>query len=48
VLLVNPKDISAAIGQKRSNIGTLKKEFRLNTIRIMPDPSVPVKTVKIL
>jgi histone acetyltransferase (RNA polymerase elongator complex component) len=46
VLLVNPKDISDAIGQKRSNIGALKKEFRLNTLRIMPDPGVPVKTVK--
>jgi histone acetyltransferase (RNA polymerase elongator complex component) len=46
VLLVNPKDISAAIGQKRSNIGSLKKEFRLNAIRIMPDPGVPLKTVR--
>ncbi len=46
VILVNPKDISSAIGQRRSNIGVLKKEFRLNTIRIARDPGVPVKTAK--
>jgi histone acetyltransferase (RNA polymerase elongator complex component) len=48
VILVNPGDLSNAIGQKRSNIRTLQKEFRLNTLRIMPDPSLPLKTAKIL
>jgi histone acetyltransferase (RNA polymerase elongator complex component) len=48
VILVNPGDLSNAIGQKRSNIRTLQKEFRLNTLRIMPDPSLPLKVAKIL
>jgi histone acetyltransferase (RNA polymerase elongator complex component) len=47
VFLVNPGDLSDAIGQKRSNIGILKKEFRLNLIRFVPDPGVPLKAVKI-
>ncbi len=48
VILVNPKDMSSAIGQRRSNIGVLKKEFRLNGMWIVRDPGVPLKTVKIL
>jgi histone acetyltransferase (RNA polymerase elongator complex component) len=32
---VNPKDVSAAIGQKRSNIKKLEKEFGVNKIRIV-------------
>ena len=32
---VNPKDLSAAIGQHRSNVTILKKEFRLQEIRIV-------------
>jgi len=32
---VNPKDLSAAIGQQRSNIKQLKKEFGIQKIRIM-------------
>lgn len=34
VFQVNPKDLSAAIGQRRSNIACLKKEFRLKNIRM--------------
>lgn len=34
VLLVNPRDLSAAIGQRRSNIVHLKKEFGLDDIQI--------------
>ena len=41
VLLVNPRDVSAAIGQKRSNVGILKREFGLKTVSILPDPKVP-------
>lgn len=48
VILVNPGDLSDAIGQKRSNIRTLQKEFRLSTLRVMPDPSLRLKAVKIL
>jgi histone acetyltransferase (RNA polymerase elongator complex component) len=32
---VNPKDVSAAIGQKRSNIKKLEKEFGVKKIRIV-------------
>ena len=32
---VNPKDLSAAIGQRRSNIDILKKEFALQELRIV-------------
>jgi histone acetyltransferase (RNA polymerase elongator complex component) len=32
---VNPKDLSAAIGQHRSNIDLLKREFGINEIRIV-------------
>ena len=48
VLLVNPGEISAAVGQKRSNVNQLKKQFGLRTIRIVPDASIPKKTVKLL
>ncbi len=37
---VNPKDLSAAIGQQRSNIKQLKKEFGIQKIRIVGSHSV--------
>jgi histone acetyltransferase (RNA polymerase elongator complex component) len=45
IFLVNPGDISAAVGQKRSNIEILKKEFGLHTINIVQDPTIPKKEV---
>jgi histone acetyltransferase (RNA polymerase elongator complex component) len=41
--LVHPKNISAAIGQRRENITKLKKEFGLTKIRIVADQSVKGK-----
>jgi histone acetyltransferase (RNA polymerase elongator complex component) len=46
-ILVNPGDISAAAGQKRSNTEYLKKQFDLKTIHIRSDRSVPSRTVKL-
>jgi transcription antitermination factor NusA-like protein len=40
---VNPKDLSAAIGQKRSHIELLKKEFELQEVRIVEDDAIPRK-----
>jgi transcription antitermination factor NusA-like protein len=37
---VNPKDLSAAIGQHRSNIELLKKEFGVRELRIVAGESV--------
>jgi histone acetyltransferase (RNA polymerase elongator complex component) len=48
VILVNPGDISASIGQKRSNIGVLKKEFSIRDIIILPHHNIPKKTVKFM
>jgi histone acetyltransferase (RNA polymerase elongator complex component) len=48
VILVNPGEISSAIGQRRSNVNQLKKQFGLRTVRIVPDASIPKKTVKLL
>ncbi len=45
--LVNPGDISAAVGQKRSNTEYLKKKFAFKTIHVRPDQSVPRRTVKL-
>lgn len=42
---VNPSDLSAAIGQKRANRDLLKSQFMLRDLRILPDASVPKKTV---
>ena len=47
VILVNPSDISASIGQKRSNVGILKKEFGIHVI-IRSDHNIPKKTVKLM
>jgi histone acetyltransferase (RNA polymerase elongator complex component) len=48
VIMVNPSDISASIGQKRSNLGILKKEFSICDITILPDQNIPKKTVKLM
>ncbi len=45
-LLVNPHDISFAIGQKRSNIKALSTEFGIRDIRILPDSRTPKRTVR--
>ncbi len=47
VIVVNPEDISSAVGQKRSNIKTLKKEFTLKSLRFLPDPRAPKGTVSV-
>jgi len=39
-LCSHPSDVSAAIGQKRSNIVALKKEFCLSELRVSADPAV--------
>ncbi len=39
-LLSHPSDVAAAIGQKRSNILVLKKEFHLTELRVLAAPSV--------
>jgi histone acetyltransferase (RNA polymerase elongator complex component) len=46
-ILVNPQDISAAAGQKRSNTECLKKQFALKTLHIRSDRSVPRRAVKL-
>ena len=48
VILVNPNDISASIGQKRCNLGILKKEFSICDITILPDKNIPKQTVKLM
>lgn len=40
VFMVNPADLTAAIGQKRYNIESLKKEFGLCTVRIKADETI--------
>jgi len=44
---VHPRDLAAAIGQNRSNGESLKNEFRLRSVRVRQDRSVPRRTVKI-
>jgi histone acetyltransferase (RNA polymerase elongator complex component) len=39
-LFSHPSDVAAAIGQKRSNIIALKKEFRLSELRVFAAPAV--------
>ncbi len=39
-LLSHPSEVAAAIGQKRSNVTTLKKEFNLDDLRVIADPCV--------
>jgi histone acetyltransferase (RNA polymerase elongator complex component) len=38
--LCHPSDVAAAIGQKRSNISALKKEFDLSELRVFADAAV--------
>lgn len=45
VFLVHPGDISNAIGQKRSNIDVLKKQFGLKKVYLQPDKKVLRRTV---
>jgi histone acetyltransferase (RNA polymerase elongator complex component) len=45
--LVNPGEVSAAVGQKRSNIERLKNQFALKMVHVRPDQSVPRRTVKL-
>ncbi len=40
VFAVNPRDVSAAIGQQGKNRETLRREFRLEKISIVEDPNV--------
>jgi histone acetyltransferase (RNA polymerase elongator complex component) len=37
---VNPADLSTALGQKRCNIKTLKEQYGIETIQVIPDPLV--------
>jgi histone acetyltransferase (RNA polymerase elongator complex component) len=46
--LVHPRDLSAAIGQKRSNTKCLKNQFALKAIRVRSDQSLPRRTVKLM
>ncbi len=46
--LVHPRDLSAAIGQHRSNILSLTKEFGSSTIHVQPDESVSRRSVRYL
>jgi histone acetyltransferase (RNA polymerase elongator complex component) len=45
--LVNPRDVSNAIGQKRSNIDTLRQELGVN-ITVRPAPAIPARNVEVL
>lgn len=40
-ILVNPADISTAIGQGRANIVKLQKEYGYRDVHIMPDKTIP-------
>jgi histone acetyltransferase (RNA polymerase elongator complex component) len=46
--LVHPRDVSAAVGQKRSNLAHLKEQFACNTIRVRSDQSLPRRAVKLI
>ncbi len=48
VFLSHPDDITASIGHKRSNIEMLTRQFRLRSMRILPDPAMPRRTVRLL
>lgn len=45
IVLVNPHDLSYAIGQKRSNLKALREELGL-TVLVKADPTVPLRTVR--
>ena len=48
LFLVNPGDVSNAIGQKRSNIQILKKQFGLNNVLVQPSDTVPRRNVRLV
>ena len=41
ILKVHPRSISKMRGLKNMNVDILKKRFRIQSVRIIPDPSVP-------
>jgi len=45
VFAVHPSDLSSVIGQKRSNIRTLEREFSLTGLQFVPDAAVPRGTL---
>ena len=45
--LVNPKDVSSATGQKKTNITRLVNEFNLRELRIQADEAVQRGTVRL-
>jgi histone acetyltransferase (RNA polymerase elongator complex component) len=47
VFYLNPRDISAAIGQKRENIVLIKKEFALEKMTVQEDQSIGRGTVEL-
>ena len=47
-VLIHPRDLSAAVGRRRSNIECLKDQFGLKTIHIRTDQSVPRRVVKLV
>ncbi len=48
LFLVNPGDVSSAIGQKRSNIKTLKKQFGLNNVLVQPNDTIPRRSARLV
>jgi histone acetyltransferase (RNA polymerase elongator complex component) len=48
VILVNPSDVAVSIGQQRSNIEILKREFSVRDIIVLSDHHVQRKTVKLV
>ena len=44
---VHPRDLSAAVGQKRSNIAALKSQYGLQTVQVRADESLSRRTVKL-
>ncbi len=47
LLLVNPRDLSSAIGQKRGNVRQLRRELGVASIRFRTDASVPKGQVRL-
>ena len=45
-IFVNPRDLSNAAGQKRSNLPALKELFRLARIELQPDEALPRRTIR--
>lgn len=48
IFRVHDSDLSTAIGQKRSNVRSLAREFGLRDVRIRTDPLVPGGSVELL